>query len=353
MSRIPAIKSNLSLSDAQLGLTLLGMAFGSVIAISFCGWLITRIGSRAAATWSTVAFCLALAPLAIAPNAFALAMSLFVFGATAGTMDVAMNVQGVEVEQLLGKPIMSRLHAMFSFGGMAGAALGGLAAARQVAPLPHFVVSAVASLMLAGVFVRGMISVTAKTSEARWGHLPPELIAIAAIAFCMLLSEGAMSDWTAVYLRQTLLAGAGTAAAGYAVFSAAMAIFRLMGDAITLKLGDVRSVRTGSLVAAAGILTAILAPSAAWALPGFAATGAGFSIIVPIAFGAGGRVPGVNPGVGVATVTGIGYMGFIIGPPAIGFTAQAFTLRIGLGLVVIVCLIVALLSGKIRDRSQA
>ena len=275
----------------------------------------------------------------------------------AGTMDVSMNVQGVEVERALGTPIMSRLHALFSIGGMVGAAIGGVAAARHLSPLIHFAIAALVCLLATALFAPGMLpgsaSTKPKSDRARFGHIPRELIFISAIAFCMLLSEGAMADWTAVYLRQTLLAGPGTAAAGYAIFSAAMAIFRLMGDAITLHLGDVRSVRAGSLVSAAGVLCAALAPSAAWAMPGFAAAGAGFSIIVPIAFGAGGRVRNLSPGAGVATVTGIGYMGFLIGPPAIGFTAQALGLRYGLGLIVLFCLTVSLLAGQVQNRAES
>jgi MFS family permease len=158
-----------------------------------------------------------------------------------------------------------------------------------------------------------------------------------------------MADWTGVYLRQVLSAGPGTAAAGYAVFSAAMAIFRLLGDMITLRLGSVGTVRTGGLVAAAGLCCALCAPSPAWAMPGFAATGAGFSVIVPLVFGAGGRVKGVSPGAGIATVTGLGYFGFLVGPPTIGFTSQVVTLRYALGIVVLLCLLTAKLSSSVAN----
>ncbi|MGH9612114.1 MAG: MFS transporter, partial [Bryobacteraceae bacterium] len=149
-----------------------------------------------------------------------------------------------------------------------------------------------------------------------------------------------------------LAAGPGTAAAGYAVFSAAMAIFRLFGDLITARLGSVQTVRTGSLVAAAGLMCALAAPSARWALPGFATTGAGFSVIVPLVFGAGGRVKNVNPGAGIATVTGLGYIGFLVGPPSIGFTSQLLTLRYALGIVVLLCLVSAVLSGSVRSGTR-
>jgi len=353
VSRIPALQTRLALNNGVLGLTLLGAACGSVVAIPFCGWLIARAGSRRVTAWSTFGFCFALLPLTLASNAAELACALFLLGAMGATMDVAMNVQGVEVEQALGAPTMSRFHAMFSIGAMAGAGLGGLAAARSIVPREHFAAAAVAYAAIAAVFAPGMMKTGHAPEHAHrlpFRKIPAGLLAVSAIAFCILLSEGAMADWTAVYLRQVLRTGAGTAAAGYAVFSAAMAIFRLLGDAITAHLGNVRTVRTGSLVAGAGVLCAIAAPSAFWAFPGLAAAGAGFSVIVPLAFGAGGRVTNVSPGAGVATVTGLGYIGFLFGPPTIGFIAHALTLRYGLGVVVLACLVACALAGRVPER---
>jgi len=351
VSRIPAIQTELHLTNGSLGLALLGTAAGSVIAIPFCGWLVTRFGSKTITAWSTFAFCFCSIPIALAEGVATLTAALFLYGALAGTMDVAMNVQGVEVEHAIGRPTMSRFHAMFSIGGMLGAALGGLAASRSLAPLPHFAIAGTAFCLLAIAFAPGMMNAPPSPGEHRLKlrTMPPALIAVSAIAFCLLVSEGAMADWIAVYLRQILLAGPGTAAAGYAVFSAAMATFRLLGDHITTHLGRARTVRTGSLVAAAGVLCAILAPTVAWAMPGFALAGAGCSVVVPLAFGAGGRVKGISPGAGVATVTGLGYLGFLVGPPAIGFTAQALNLRWGLAIVVATCTLAALLSNWITD----
>jgi MFS family permease len=168
----------------------------------------------------------------------------------------------------------------------------------------------------------------------------------------MFLSEGAMADWTAVYLKQVLSAGPGVAAAGYAVFSAGMAVFRLLGDAITTRLGSVRTVRAGALVAAAGLSIALAAHSPAWALPGFALTGAGFSVIVPLVFGAGGRVRSVPRGAGIAIVSGSGYIGFLFGPPLIGLIAQQTSLRAALCLVVALSLLAAMLARAVRVAAE-
>jgi hypothetical protein len=185
---------------------------------------------------------------------------------------------------------------------------------------------------------------TAREHRLPLRNVPAVLVALSAIGFCILLSEGAMADWTAVYYRQILHTGAGIAAEGYAVFSAAMATFRFVGDWITAQLGPFHTVRAGCLVAAIGLLWTLSIHVPAWGLPGLAITGAGLSVIIPLVFGGGGRVPGVNPGPGIATVTGVGYVGFIVGPPTIGFVSQIVTLRYALGIVVACCLMAAYLS---------
>ncbi len=351
VSRIPAVQSALRLRNDVLGLTLLSSALGAVTSIPVTGWLVGRYGSKKLSAITSPLFCLSVVSIGSAFNTLTLALALFVFGACAAAMDVSMNAQGVEVERQLGKPTMSRFHGMFSLGGMIGAGLGGLAAAHGVGTLPHFGISATLNLVAVAVVSPLLLdSHRAISGEHRLPlrKTPRVLLALSAIGFCILLSEGAMGDWTAVYLKQVLQAGAGTAATGYAVFSASMALFRFLGDLITARLGPLLTVRTGSLVAAAGLIWALSMHSPNWSLPGFAAAGAGFSVIIPLVFGSGGRVESVDPGAGIATVTGIGYIGFIVGPPAIGFASQLVTLRYALGIVVACCLISAYLSKWMR-----
>lgn len=353
ISRIPAVKAALRLNDAVLGLALLGMAVGAVCTIPGAGWLIGRFGSKKTSIAASVLFCCSVVPPAFAFNAFSLAIALLVFGAAAAAMDVSMNAQGVEVERGLGAPTMSRFHGMFSLGGMVGAGIGGFIARRGIAPFPHFGISAAINIA-AVMLIAPLLLNSREHGEAREHRLPltkvPRvLLALSAIGFCILLAEGAMADWTALYLKQILNADAGTAAAGYAVFSAAMALFRFLGDLITAHLGPMRTVRAGSLVAALGLTWALSMHAPGWALPGFAAAGAGFSVIIPLVFGSGGRVEAVSAGAGIATVTGIGYLGFIVGPPAIGFVSQLFTLRYALGVAVACCLLTTLLSRYMRE----
>jgi len=352
VSRIPAVQGSLGLTNAQLGLCLLGTAVGSVAAVPLTGWLVTRYGSKRVTMWSTVGFSLALIMPGLAINAATLFGALSVFGAMAGANDVSINSQAVSMEAALGEPTMSRFHAMFSVGGMIGASLGGLVAAREVPPSVHFIIASAFFLLIA-VFTAPLLldandNIGPRSSGLALRRVPPVLLTLTVIGFCMFLSEGAMADWIAVYLKQVLIAGPGVAAAGYAVFSAGMAVFRLLGDAITARLGPVRTVRAGALIAAAGLALALAAHSPGWALPGFALTGAGFSVIVPVVFGAGGRLRSIPRGAGIAIVSGSGYIGFLFGPPLIGLLAQQTSLRSALLLVVALSLLAASLARAVR-----
>lgn len=348
VSRIPAIQGSLRLSNALLGLSLLGTAIGSIVAVPVTGWLISRFGSRRITTWSTVGFCLALVGPGLADSAATLFAALTFYGAMAGANDVSINSQAVAVEAALGAPTMSRFHAMFSIGGMIGASLGGIVAAHEVAPRFHLAIASVIFLIAGAATAPMLLEAHDNAGKRARGfsttRIPAVLVALTAIGFCMFLSEGAMADWTAVYLKQVLNAGSGISAAGYAVFSAGMAIFRLLGDAVTKRFGPVRTVRGGALVAAAGLTWALAAHSPSWALPSFALTGAGFSVIVPLVFGAGGRLNSVPKGAGVAAVSGSGYIGFLFGPPLIGVIASWSSLRDALFVIVALSLLAASLA---------
>jgi predicted MFS family arabinose efflux permease len=352
ISRIPAVQIKLHLNNFVLGLTLLSSAIGAMCAIPIAGNLVGKLGTKRVAVWASVGLCVCLVLPALAVNAATLAVALFIYGAWAAAMGVAMNSQAVEVENALKKPTMSRFHAMFSLGAMAGAAVGGAVAARGYGTVGHFAVSGAVN-GLAILAISGMLLETHdahKNMDHRlpFSKMPRVLLALSAIAFCMFLSEGAMADWIALYLRQVLKADQGTAAYGYSVFAGAMATMRLLGDIVTARLGSYRAVRNGSLLAALGVIWALCVREPLWAMPGFGLAGCGFSIIVPLVFSAAGRVKGVSAGAGIATVSGIAYLAFIAGPPAIGFLSQVMTLRGALLVVVGCCLLSAVLSMEIK-----
>jgi predicted MFS family arabinose efflux permease len=348
ISRIPAVQIALHLSNWVLGLTLLSSALGAVCAIPITGVLVGKFGSKRITVVTSFGFCLSLILPALAVNALTLSVALFIYGAWAAAMGVSMNSQAVEVENAFQRPTMSRFHGMFSLGGMVGSAVGGAVAARGFGPVGHFAVSGCVNA-LAVIAARNLLLDTHdahKNADHRlpFRKMPRVLLALSAIAFCMFLSEGAMADWIALYLRQVLKAGQGTAALGYSVFSAAMATMRFLGDMVTARLGPMRAVRNGSLLAATGVAWALSVRDPGWAMPGFGLAGCGFSIIVPLVFGSAGRVKGVAAGAGIATVSGIGYLAFIAGPPAIGFLSQWMTLRGALLVVVGCCVTSAVLS---------
>ena len=352
VSRIPAVQSALGLNNARLGLCLLGTAVGSVVAVPVTGWLIARFGSKPVTTWSTAGFCLALAGPSLAVNSLTLFCALTIFGAMAGANDVSINSQGVAVETVIATPTMSRFHAMFSIGGMIGASFGALLAAHEIAPRMHLALASgillLFSIATAPNLLEGGDRLAKRHSGFKLSRVPTVLVSLTVLGFCMFLSEGAIADWSAVYLKQVLNAGPGLAAAAYAAFSIGMAACRLLGDRLTARMGPVMTVRGSALLAAAGLSLALLAQSPYWALPGFALTGAGFAVIVPIVFGAGGRVPSILSGAGIAMVSGSGYIGFLFGPPIIGFIAQSSSLRLALLVVVALSLLAATLANAVR-----
>ena len=349
VSRIAGMKAGLHLGDGTLGLCLLGVAIGSIVAIPVCGALVTKYGSRRIATWTSVGFCLALIPLAVTRSVAMLVPSLVFYGIMAGSNDVAMNSLAVGTERLLGTPVMSRFHAMFSLGGIAGAGFGAVIASHSIPLQTHLLAGAAITLMIAATAARMTVDTRLDSARphARLRHIPVALIALSAIGFCIFLSEGAIADWAAVYLKQVLKTGEGLAPVGYAAFSAAMAVFRFAGDAITLRLGRAWTIRSGGSLAAVGLGMVVTAQSPYLAVAGFALAGAGFSSIIPVVFAAGGRIPGVGEGAGVATVSGLGYLGFLAGPPAIGFLSEAFNLRVGLGLLVLLSVVAVALVGVV------
>ena len=350
VSRIPAVQAALGLSKSALGSALLAIAAGSMISMPVAGWLTGKYGSKKTTLVATLAFCASLILPGVAPNLFLLAAALVCYGAGAGAMDVAMNVQGVEVETAYGRPVMSSFHALFSLGGMLGSAAGGLIAAAGIHPALHFSIAAAALAIAAVVVSPGMLDhVHAEEHPSMPSfRISRSVLILSLLAFCLLLNEGAMADWSSVYLRSSLKTSEAVAAYGYAVFSATMAIGRLVGDRLTVRFGRVEMVRYGALVAAAGLGTALLLGTIAATLLGFAAVGFGFAAIIPLVFGAAGRVEGQSAGSGLATVTTIGYLGFLIGPPLIGYAADLLSLRIALGLVVVLSVAGALLAPSVR-----
>ena len=342
VSRIPAVSESLGLNKAQLGIGLLGMAVGALIAFPVAGWAIARFGSKITVTTTLLGMSAALLLPGLASSLPALFLALAVFGGLNGSTDVAMNAQAVEVEKQYQKPIMSSFHAMWSLGGLVGSGLGALLAGAGFSPLAHFALAGTVGAITAALTSGRLLNVPPTHTTGRVFAAPPRaLVAIGLLTMCAAIAEGGMADWGAVYLKTSLLTSESFAAIGYAAFSLAMLAGRLVGDALKARLGAVLLGRSGGLIAAVGMAFA-LSVGQPWAsLVGFACVGWGVSSLFPMAFSAAGNARGVNQGVALAAVATMGYSGFLAGPPLIGFLAQATSLRTALWVIVILSSIIA------------
>jgi len=352
LPHIPAVKARHAISDGELGIVLLAMAVGAVLALPSAGWLVGRAGSRRVTSAAALALCLALPLPILSGNVALLALSLLVLGACNATLDVAMNAQAVAVEQRYGRAIMSSFHGLFSLGGVAGAIVASGAMASGVGDLAHVAGTAASSLLAVGCCLPWLLPSTVRTASAAGTFAAPTraLIGLGALAFCGLLAEGAMGDWSAVYLHDTLGSSPALAATGFAAFSLAMAAGRFAGDRLVGHFGSERVLRASSAAAAVGLAGALVIGRPGAAIVGCGVVGLGIANVIPILFGAAGRTEGVQPGTALAAVATTGYLGFLAGPPAIGLAAEAFGMSIALGIVGVLCALVAVGSGVAADQ---
>lgn len=353
VARIPTVQQRLSLSNADLGFALLGLAVGALISMPLAGWLSSRIGSRRVTKFAALAYCITLPLLGIATNLALLSFFLIIVGAANGALNVAMNAQAVAVERRYGRPVMSSFHALFSFGGMFGSLLGAAIASLGLTPLAHFTAIATICGLIVHVCSSWLLPETI-TGEAGPLYARPSkaLLALGLIAVCVLLGEGAMADWSAVYLKGTLGTSAGIAAMGYGAFSLAMATGRLAGDKMIEHFGARMMLTLGATLAAAGLGMSLILAQPVPTFIGLACVGLGFSTIVPVVFSSAGRTPGMSSGVALAGVTTMGYFGFLAGPPLIGFAAELMGLRMALWIVVALSVLIALLSRSVGENHE-
>lgn len=348
---IPGVRDRLGLSEAQIGLALLAVGLGSLVSMPHTGGWTARWGSHRVTRVMVVACMLSLLLPFVTPNLLTTALALALLGAINGSLDVAMNAQGVTVEQACRRPILSRLHAYFSLGGVLGAALGTLLIGRV--PLLTHVLLVVGLTTLVGLLAgRALLPDVrpappdalhpAPGTPARPG-LSPAVALLGGLCFLGMLTEGANYDWAALYFRDVLRVQGGDTGLGYAAFVAAMTLGRWFGDRLRARLGDEATVRLGALVAALGLGLALLTRSPLAAALGFTLAGLGLSNVVPVMYGTAGHA---LAGRGIAQVATIGYGGFLLGPPMIGFVAQQAGLPWALGLALAAAALVALLGAR-------
>lgn len=350
LARIPEVQMALSLSEGRLGLALLGLPLGALALMPFAGKITQKLSTSAAMGVSTVLFCLA-APLpAFAGNFWTLVGTLFIVGLSNSFMNISINAAAASVERHYQISIMSACHGMFSLGAMIGAGSAGLIASAGV-PL-HLHLIGVSLLLLAiQVLLRPVTMHVPEGSKQDGDGLtapPAALWSLAFIGFCIMIGEGAIADWSAIYLSKTLDAGPLTASLGYAGFSMAMALGRFSGDSIRMAIGSRTAIAGGSLLGCIGMLLTIISPVAPLAIAGFCLAGLGFSTVVPLLFSKAANTPGVAAGTGIAAIASAGIVGFLIAPPIIGFISELLGLNAGLGFVALLAGIAALVGRQER-----
>lgn len=352
VSRIPAIQSQHALSHGALGMVLLAASLGAITAMPFTGLLTVRYGSRTVCLFAAMSYAIATPFLAMAPGTGTLAIALLLFGAAHGCLDVAMNAQAAEVENLYGEPIMSSFHAWFSLGGLAGALIGGILARAHWPPAEHFLsialVLGVAPIALWPMLYAERPILNIKPRSDFTIHLTDSTyLALGGIAFCAMIGEGAIADWSALFLRDVRHASEAISAVGYAAFSIAMTTGRVSGDLLVSRIGPVRMVQYGASTVVAGLALAVVFSSAWVALIGFAGIGFGFATIVPLTFSAAGQMSNAGSGTAIASVATKGYLGFLVGPPLIGFISQFVNLSFALGILIVTTCIILKLSSAV------
>jgi MFS family permease len=344
--RLPAIKESLGLSDGELGTALVGLAIGLLVGTRLAGAPVDRFGSRPVMRAGFPLLAATLVLPGLADGIVTLFLALLVLGLASGALDVAMNAQGIEVERLLGRPILSGLHGLWSVGLGIGAGLAALAAATEATPAEHFAVVAAALAVASLLFLRGLLAAdrpapgAPEDERVTVGWTLP-LVLLGVIAFCSFVGEGSASDWSAVYMTQELGSSPALGAVAFAAFAVTMAIARFAADPFRARLGNVTLVRGGSLIAAAGLGLGLLVNEPAAAIAGFALLGLGLAPVVPVAFSAAGDLDPRATGRLVGRVATTGYVGSVAGPIMIGWLAEATSLRTSLGLVVVLALAIA------------
>ncbi|MYS02157.1 MFS transporter [Streptomyces sp. SID4940] len=367
--RIPAVKHQTGASASTLGLALLGVSAGAVITMMLTGRLCRRFGSPAVTVVCAVLLSLSISLPAQTHSALALGLVLLLFGVAYGGTNVAMNSLAVDLVAALRRPVMPSFHAAFSFGGMAGAGLGGLVAG-SLSPATHLSLLAGTALLVTALTGPALLrnrhaaepparesvpasapgAASAPASAPRIdGGARRTVVLFGVIALCTAYGEGALAEWGALHLTQDLHAGPGPAAAGYSLFALTMAIGRLSGTTLLERLGQTRTLVAGGATAAVGMLFGALAPTVWLALAGFALAGLGLANIFPVAVGRAGALTGPS---GVAAASTLGYGGMLVGPPVIGFLADWLSLPVALTTVTLLAAVAAVLGYAARGATQ-
>lgn len=353
--KIPEFAERLQLSKFELGLMILFFGIGSLVMMPVAGAQIAGRGSKFVVKVTSILVLPMLIVLSLVPDVWTGAVALFLFGGFVGAMDVAMNANAVAVEKSMRRAIMSSCHAFWSLGGLIGSAIGGYLIGHWGVLVHAEVATAFGVVFLIAAWPIIFSDHPHPGEVKKKAKLPmiplPWLLGLIAL-FCM-VPEGAVLDWGALYLRQQFGATATQSGFAFAAFSLTMSAMRFAGDIVRDRFGAVNTLRVSTVIAIVGMLMAALAPDAALAILGFALCGVGISNMVPIAFSAGGNIPGLQPGIGISVVTTLGYSGMLVAPSAIGFAAEHIGFSAVFMMLPLLLLVVLAFSGLGRYADSA
>ncbi|MBO9202719.1 MULTISPECIES: MFS transporter [Niastella] len=349
-SRIPDIKQHLQLSDGGLGAVLFALPVGLMVSLPFSGWLVHHFGSRKMVLLAAILYPLILCNIGLVQETWQLVVALFAFGLMGNLFNISVNTQAVSLEVLYGRSIMASFHGIWSLAGFTGASIGTLMINFHLNPFIHFCIIAGVAFLMMALLYRNSLRQDINADDDRPLFAKPDatLLKLGLIAMCCMVCEGAMFDWSGVYFQKVVAVSKGMIPLGYTAFMCTMAGGRFAGDKLVTRLGTLRMLQISGLVITTGLVIAIAFPTLVTATLGFMLVGIGVSSVVPLVYGVAGKSTVFSPGVALAAVSTIGYLGFLAGPPMIGFIAQAASLRISFALIAILGFTTTIISSKTK-----
>ncbi|WP_143308303.1 MFS transporter [Chitinophaga vietnamensis] len=348
-SRISDIQQTLHLNDAGLGSVLLALPVGSLVALPVAGVMVSRFGSRHVLIIASVVYAALLPLIGLAKAPWELISILVLFGFSGNMANIAVNTQAVVVEAMYGRSIMASFHGLWSVGGFAGASVGAFLAGLHMAPVYHFLIITAIGWMIVMVAMRNIVQQDISSQANQPLFVMPDkfLLTLGIIAMCSMICEGTMFDWSVIYFKRVVRA-ADASGIGYSAFMSTMFLGRFVADWLTMRLGVNRMLLISGILTAGGLLLAVTLPYFIPAIIGFMLVGAGVSSVVPLVYSSAGKSKVLSPGMALAAVSTIGYLGFVFGPPLIGFVAQASSLAVSFSIIAVMGAAIAVMSLKIK-----
>ncbi|MCC9135423.1 MFS transporter [Pontibacter silvestris] len=350
-SRIPTVQQKLGLSEAELGGVLFSLPVGLMVSLPIAGWLIAKVGSRKVVISALLVYAVTLVTIGFSQNTLQLMACLFVFGLAGNMVNISVNTQAVGVETLYSKSIMASFHGLWSLAGFIGAAIGTMMIGNEVMPSQHFLL--IMGITIVGVLIgsRYVLREDISTGEDTPIFAKPDksLLLLGLVAFCAMICEGAMFDWSGVYFKNVLQVDKSLIGAGYTAFMFTMASGRFVADWFTSRFGLKSILQLSGVLIAVGLLISVVFPHLFTAITGFLLVGAGVSSVVPLIYSAAGKSKVMSPGSALAAVSSISFLGFLLGPPVIGLVAGATSLRVSFTIIAFMGFCITILASKSKS----